>query len=131
MCFDNDGNIEWLEMINKFAASKLAYNDFFCQAFQSGNNICLFYYDYADNIAASKYVEKPRFVGDDKLWLAMAVVSPDGDVQKSMVTNIGDHKVRAVLNRTEKITDKKFMFIGRSTKPFNYDEVSYGFYELN
>lgn len=130
LSFNADGEIGWINMINKSVASKQAYNDHFCKAFSVGNNLCIFYYDYADNIAGAKFVEKPRMVTEDKIWVAKAMVTPEGDIMKSMITNIGEHDVRANLPRTERVSENRFLLVGSGTslsKLGNY----FGFYDLD
>jgi len=130
LCFDNEGQIEWLNMINKSVASKQSFDDHFCNGFVSGNNLCFFYYDYADNIAAAKFIEKPRFVGEDKLWVTQAIVSPDGDIKKTMITNIGAHDIRANLSATQQVNDHRFILVGTGTSLSSLGGY-FGIYELD
>ncbi|MCK9613222.1 MAG: hypothetical protein WC401_00015 [Bacteroidales bacterium] len=131
MCFDTDGQIEWLRMLNKNVASKAAYAEFFCQAYPYENGLCIFYYDYADNISSAKFADKPRVAIDDKLWVAKAVISPEGEINRSMITNIGAYKVRANLPKMERISGKQFLFVGRGSVLPKYNEQYYGFYNMD
>jgi len=128
--FDTDGEIEWLEMINKNVSTKSSPDDLYCKAFTVGENLIIFYYDWAENIVSANFVEKPHLSMDNKLWVAKAIVTPDGTIQKTMITNTGEYKISACLYRTKKVSDKRFLMFGRGTSiqtTGNY----FGFYDMD
>jgi len=128
--FDAEGEIEWLQMINKTISTKQNTNDFYCKAFTVGDNICIFYYDWADNIVSADFVDKPRFGGENKYWVAKAIITPDGTIQKTMISNTGEYNIRANLGKTIKVSDKRFLLIGTGVS-MQTQGGYYGFYDLD
>lgn len=128
--FDTDGEIEWLQMINKNFQTKVNPADVYCKAFAVGENLCIFYYDWAENIVSAKFVEKPHFSMDNKLWVARAIVTPDGTIQKAMITNTGEYKIGASLYKTIKVNDTRFLMIGTGTSLQTQGNY-FGFYDLD
>jgi len=128
--FDPDGEIEWLQMINKNVQTRSNPADVYCKAFAVGENLCIFYYDWAENIVSAKFVEKPHFSMDNKLWVAKAIVTPDGTIQKTMISNKGEYNIGACLYKTQKVSDKRFLMIGVGTSLQTQGNY-FGFYDLD
>jgi len=128
--FDAEGQIEWVRMINKSVATKHSPNDYYCKAFTVGENLCIFYYDWAENIVSANFVDKPHFGGDTKFWVAKAIVTPDGTIQKTMISNLGEYDIRADLPGTIKVNDKRFLMIGTGVSMQTLGGY-FGFYDLD
>lgn len=127
--FDAEGQIEWVRMINKSVSTKHNPTDYYCKAFTVGENLCVFYYDWAENIVSANFVDKPHFGGDTKFWVAKAIVTPDGTIQKTMISNLGEYDIRADLPGTIKVNDKRFLMIGTGVS-LQTQGGYFGFYDL-
>ncbi len=129
--FDENGGIQWLKMIPRTVETGGIYAQGICKAFRTGNDICLFYYDYLENVTSGRNI--PRLISSDlKLWLAKAMISSDGEIHSRVVSNIGDDKVATEIPNMIQLGDTRFLVIGRRYIGINAAfDVYYSFYDLD
>jgi len=128
MSFDMEGNIEWIKDINKQVNVINLENEpiQYPNVFLTDKGLDIFYYDNMENVNSNKL--KPLRNGVNKLCLVNTKVSPNGDIFKSIIVNVGDEYVKPDLSKTKKINDHSYLFVGIGTTLTNKGNYS-GFFK--
>jgi len=125
--FDMEGNIEWIKDIDK-SVNIIGLEDEPIQygnVFLTENGLDIFYYDNIKNVYSNKL--KPLRNGVKNLCLVNAKVSPNGDIIKTIIVNVGNVYVKPDLSMTKKINDNTYLFVGIGTTLTNKGNYS-GFF---
>ena len=130
MAFDGNGNIEWMNSINKKTVIKEFenLNIPICRVVFKGSDLNIFYFDNVKNV----YSQKRRSQGNTLKGLCVvnALVTPKGDIKKTIISNVEISKVRADLSQTRFLYDNTFLFVGKGSTLKNMNDF-FGLYNSN
>jgi hypothetical protein len=130
MSFDKNGNIEWMNSINK----RTVINEFenvnipIGRVILKDNDLNVFYYDNLKNV----FSEKLKSQGNTSkgLCIVNAVISSNGGIKKTIISNVEESQVRADLSQTRLLYNNSYLFVGKGATLKNMNDY-FGIYTFD
>jgi hypothetical protein len=111
--FDLDGEIQWIKMLEKEIYVQELSSKYLFSAFQSGDDIILFYNDFPENVKSETFKAGPKITLLSIDCMAMARINSSGEIVERKILNTYKQSVTYNdLQSVYQVDPDRFIFLG-------------------